>query len=151
MRALSLGLTVALSVAALPALADDAQPQEALGEAKTCVPLTLIRQSHVINDETIVFRARGANKYYLNKLPNRCPRLAFNKSFTYATSLTQLCNVDIITVLEQFGGRLQRGPSCGLGMFEPITKDQFAELKQKEKDDRKARKEARKAKKETSR
>lgn len=150
MRALTLGFSVALSCLALPALADDAPAMDTAAKAKTCVPLTMIRQTHVVNDETIVFQMRG-NKYYQNTLPNRCPRLAFNDSFSYATSLSQLCNVDIITVLETFGGRLNRGAACGLGKFEPISKDQFADLKDAEKDKRKARKAAKKAKKETSR
>lgn len=96
--------------------------------ARNCIPLSQLRRSTVIDDSTIVFEARS-RKFYLNKLPNRCPRLGFERSFSYATSITQLCNVDIITVLQNFGGRIMPGPSCGLGMFVPITKDEFKALR----------------------
>ncbi|MEM1019464.1 MAG: hypothetical protein ACFBZ9_08640 [Sphingomonadales bacterium] len=105
------------------AFAQDEAPKD-LGDTKACVQLRQIRQTHVIDDETIVFEMIG-RRYYLNQLPNRCPRLGFERSFSYSTSITQLCNVDIITVIQNLGGRLVPGPACGLGMFEPITKEEF--------------------------
>jgi hypothetical protein len=38
----------------------------------------------------------------------------------YRTSLSQLCNVDIITVLQNVGFGFLPGASCGLGMFRPV-------------------------------
>ena len=55
-----------------------------------------------------------------SRLPNACPQLGFERAFTYATSLSQLCSTDIITVIIQGGGPA-RGASCGLGAFTPIT------------------------------
>ena len=52
-------------------------------------------------------------------LPQACPQLGFERRFAYATSLSQLCASDIITVLQSPG--VGRGASCGLAPFQPIT------------------------------
>ncbi|MFC3213752.1 hypothetical protein [Novosphingobium panipatense] len=41
-------------------------------------------------------------------LPNTCNGLKAADTFTYETSLTQLCRQDIIYPLQQFGGSWQR-------------------------------------------
>ncbi|MEM6684025.1 MAG: DUF6491 family protein [Pseudomonadota bacterium] len=132
-------LSAALSMMVFkPALAEDAQTPDAQAKpAQNCVQIVRLRQSHVLDDQTIVFEARGSD-YYLNELPQRCPRLGFEKSFTYATSLTQLCNVDIVTVLQNFGGQFVRGASCGLGKFQPISKAEFADLRAQKRSKKKA-------------
>lgn len=89
------------------------------GKVENCLHLRSIRNSRVLDDQTILFRASG-KKYYVNKLPHKCARLGFEKSFLYKTSLNQLCNVDIITVLDTTSGI--NGPSCGLGKFEELEK-----------------------------
>lgn len=90
-----------------------------VGQAVTCIPIAQIRESRVRDDWTIDFRMSGGN-WYRNTLPNRCSSLGFERSFSYSTSLPQLCNVDIITVFMNGGG--PRGPlnSCGLGQFQPV-------------------------------
>ena len=90
-----------------------------VGEAQTCIPITRIRQTHVRDDYTIDFEGAGG-KVWRNTLPTRCSGLAFEDSFTYETSLSQLCNTDIIYVLRNTGGVLQRGAGCGLGTFVPV-------------------------------
>ena len=90
------------------------------GEAVSCVQLQNIRETKVRDDNTIDFIMRDG-KYYRNTLPNSCPQLGFERAFSYATSISQLCSVDIITVLQQ-GGGIHRGASCGLGKFTPIEK-----------------------------
>jgi hypothetical protein len=65
---------------------------------------------------------------YLNELPYQCPQLGFYKSYTYSTSINQLCNTEIITVLDT--AARQRLGSCGLGKFEkltPISEEEMAE------------------------
>jgi hypothetical protein len=64
----------------------------------------------------------GNRKIYRNTLPNSCPTLGFEKRFSYRTSLSQLCSVDIITVLYNVGSSLQPGASCGLGKFQPMER-----------------------------
>ncbi|MEO0031336.1 MAG: hypothetical protein RIS94_1094 [Pseudomonadota bacterium] len=91
----------------------------AVGPAVSCIPLAQISESRVRDDWTIDFRVAG-NRWYRNSLPNRCNSLGFEKAFSYATSLSQLCNTDIITVIATGAGGGARG-SCGLGQFQPVT------------------------------
>jgi hypothetical protein len=86
-----------------------------------CLTTTSIASTDVKDDRTIIFRTRSG-KYYRNQLPFACPRLGFEKAFSYRLTNNQLCNVDIIHVLERGGPGLMQGASCGLGMFEPIDK-----------------------------
>ncbi len=88
-------------------------------KTQDCVQLQNIRQTNVIDDNTIDFIMRDG-KTLRNTLPHSCPQLGFERAFTYQTSITQLCSVDIITVLFQSGG-IRRGASCGLGKFTPYT------------------------------
>ena len=91
----------------------------ATGASVSCLNLSSIRESKVRSDSVIDFKTNG-NKWYRNELPNSCPSLGFEERFSYATSLNQLCSVDIITVLQSYGGNLGRGASCGLGKFQPV-------------------------------
>ena len=88
------------------------------GKFKSCVSLRTMRDSRIIDDQTIFFS--GIGKYvYFNRLPRRCPRLAFEERFSYSTSIGQLCKNDYITVLNSMGSPLN---SCGLGQFEQWEK-----------------------------
>ncbi|MBV1900139.1 MAG: hypothetical protein KUG56_00555 [Kordiimonadaceae bacterium] len=87
---------------------------QATGTAKKCVSLRFLRDSNVIDNQTIFFEGPG-KKAYLNRLPRACSRLAAEKRFSYRTSLSQLCSTDVITVLDSFGRSWGR---CGLGEFE---------------------------------
>ena len=90
-------------------------------DAENCVGLSRIDRTRIVDDQTILFYMRGGD-IFVNRLPRRCVGLKRADSYTYATSLTQLCNTDIIRVLERFGGSLPRpGIACGLGFFSPIT------------------------------
>ena len=118
----------ALAMLALPGCQPSAQsspkPSRApaarvVGDAQNCIPLNQIRTSRVHDDSTIDFETSG-KRLYRNTLPNSCPGLGFEESFIYETSLSQLCNVDIIYVLQRTGSMLQRGAGCGLGKFVPI-------------------------------
>ena len=93
-------------------------PARVAGEARSCIPIGQTSDSRVHDDRTIDFRVGGQT--YRNTLPQRCPRLGFEKAFTYETSLSQLCNTDIIYVLRNTAGSLERGAGCGLGMFVPV-------------------------------
>ena len=91
----------------------------ATGPAKNCVSITSLGDSEVRDDWTIDFNTRGREVYRVT-LPQRCNGLGTYRAFKYETSLSQLCNTDIITVME-FGGP-GGGPrgSCGMGMFQPV-------------------------------
>jgi hypothetical protein len=99
-----------------------------------CVTLSNVRETVVIDDSTILFYMRGGAKVtYRNTLPHTCPNLAREDRFAYKTTINQLCNIDLITVLEQDAGGLRDGFTCGLGSFYPITFEE-AELLRKEHD-----------------
>jgi hypothetical protein len=87
-----------------------------------CVQLTRIRNTNVRDDRTIDFIMINGD-VYRNSLANSCPQLGFERRFSYQTSLSQLCSVDIITVLTAGGpNNLMRGASCGLGKFQKMEK-----------------------------
>jgi hypothetical protein len=101
---------------------------------RDCLILSDIRQTVVLDDRTILFYMRGGKKdVYRNYLPHECPNLAREGRFSYKTPLNRLCNIDLITVLEQFGPGLTPGFTCRLGDFYPITYEE-AEILRKEKD-----------------
>ena len=89
------------------------------GKPVDCVQLQSIRETQVRDDRTIDFIMNN-RKVYRNTLPSSCPELGFEQSFSYKTSLSQLCSVDVITVLHH-GAGLTRGATCGLGPFQPVT------------------------------
>lgn len=89
------------------------------GKPVSCISLQSIRESRVRSDSVIDFRTSG-KKWYRNTLPHSCPSLGFEERFLYKTSQSQLCSVDIITVLHSYGAGLDRGASCGLGTFQPV-------------------------------
>jgi hypothetical protein len=68
-------------------------------------------------------------RMYLNTLPHGCPGMHPYDTYMFSTSLSQLCNLDIITILNLAGFGYLRGPSCGLGMFEPVTQEEVDALR----------------------
>jgi hypothetical protein len=112
---LSAGGAVALSTKKTP------EPVRAVGEPKSCVTISQIRSTKVVDSSTIDFRMVGG-KTYRNALPQSCPGLKFEDRFSYRTSLNQLCSVDIVRVLHDQGGRLYEGAGCGLGKFQLVEK-----------------------------
>ena len=89
---------------------------EALGPAVRCIQTSRINDTRVHDDQTIDFHLLGGD-VYRNTLPNRCPSLGFEERFAYKTNSSQLCSVDVITVLYSDG---TRGAGCGLGEFLPV-------------------------------
>jgi hypothetical protein len=99
-----------------------------------CVTTPRIRNTEILDDRTIIFYMRGNQEVYRNHLPRECPGLARNDRFAYQTRNSQLCDIDLITVLEQFGGRLDPTFTCRLGEFIPITREEAEELKLQQED-----------------
>ena len=119
MRLIPIALLAAVTVTgAADARTRGVPPVTPAGKPESCIPLTSIRETRVRDDQTIDFYMRGG-KVYRNVLPGTCPQLGFEERFSYATSLSQLCSTDIITVLQSPG--ITRGASCGLGEFQPVT------------------------------
>ncbi len=108
-----------LSLIATGALTRDVVPPAIpAGKPVGCIPVVSIRETRVRDDRTIDFVMNG-RKVYRNTLPSSCPSLGFERRFTYATSLSQLCSTDIIAVL--YDAPIMRGASCGLGKFQPVA------------------------------
>ena len=95
--------------------------------SRQCVNISRIRNTRIIDDATILFYMQGGN-VYVNRLPRRCPGLEIAGSFAYKTSVNSLCDVDIITVIRP-GSAVVRGPSCGLGVFQPISEEEIQLLR----------------------
>ena len=89
-----------------------------VGEARSCIPINQIGESRVHDDYTIDFKV--GSQVYRNTLPHKCSTLGLEKAFTYETSLSSLCSTDVVYVLRNIGGQLERGPGCGLGQFVPV-------------------------------
>ena len=90
-----------------------------VGEPQICIQRTAYRETRIRDDWTIDFM-RDSTRGWRNTLPNRCPGLRSADAFTFRTSINQICNTDIINVLQIVGGRPVQGAGCGLGQFVPI-------------------------------
>ena len=119
-----------IAATSLAAIAPDVSAQDLDDDvAERCVPLSRITRTEVLDDFNILFYMRGS-QIYLNRLPNRCIGLKNERTFLYRTSMSRLCDLDIITVIYNNGFGFTPGASCGLGRFHPITKEDVEDLKQ---------------------
>jgi hypothetical protein len=89
------------------------------GETVSCITTRNIRSMHVLDDHTIDF-VTSSTRMFRNELPNRCPGLSFNRAIQHNSRTSQLCSVDTFTVIQSGGG--PRGPTCGLGRFQPMVR-----------------------------
>ena len=110
-----------MAFAAEKASKDEPYQIKTVGEPESCIRRSSIRSTDVIDDKTIDFKMNNGD-IYRNRLPNKCSGLGFEDAFSYKTSTNQLCNVDIIHVLDQTAGRLDTRGACGLGKFQKIEK-----------------------------
>lgn len=89
----------------------------AIGAPEDCVNIANIRNTRVRDDRTIDFFLRSGT-VYRNRLPYSCPGLGLEERFSYETTLSRLCSVDTITVLQS--APVMRGATCGLGQFQQV-------------------------------
>ena len=111
----------ALSTACLLAMMWAAPASADAEKTLHCLPTNQIQRTKIVDDQNIIFFMPG-NKSYNNHLPHKCPGLKWENQYRYKTSINQLCNVDIITVLHQDGPGFTPGAACGLGDFQLIEK-----------------------------
>ena len=113
----SLALRLAACVAGLGlALPAAAQAPASVPEVRQCLLISAIRSSNVVNSRTIDFTLRDGSVWRAN-LKSPCPQLGTERSFSYSTSISQLCAQDIITVIQPMA-RNFAGPRCPLAPFE---------------------------------
>lgn len=105
-----------MSEAAAERLADF----ERTGETESCLPLRSIDQIKPLDERHFLVRA-GVNDYYLNEVSGRCNSAhRSNYRLQYTTSLSQLCRLEIIEVVDNSTGFT--AGSCSLGDFERLEK-----------------------------
>lgn len=90
-----------------------------LGPGESCINRSQVRRTVVRSDQVVDFEMQGG-KVYRNTLQSRCPGLGWDRSITFETSIDQLCRPQIVYVLQNIGGNLQRGAGCSLGEFVPV-------------------------------
>lgn len=93
-----------------------------------CVQLQRIDHTEVIGDRNILFYMKDRN-VYRNRLPQACPSLRQGRPFMYRVVLNQLCDTDVVTVLEPWGFGFTPTASCLLGPFDLIDKPAIEALK----------------------
>ena len=120
--ALLLGLAGCADQPATPSRtgADRVPAARVVGRAEACIPLARFSETRVRDGRTIDFLTAGGRRGWRNTLPDTCPGLASEQAFSFNTSLSQLCRLDIIRVLQRMGPDLTPGAACGLGAFTPI-------------------------------
>lgn len=94
------------------------QPMVQAGDPVNCIQTNRIRSTNVVDDQTVDFRMSNGT-VFRNTLPNNCPGLRSAGAFSYRSTQSRLCSVDIIRVLNTTGGP-RTGASCGLGQFVPV-------------------------------
>ncbi len=120
---MTLGVLTALSMMTGPALSAEADDDGGM----RCINLRRIDHTQVVDDQNILFYMRD-DTIYLNRLSHRAVGLDRNQPFMYKTSIGQLCNSDIITVLERWGFGLTEAGSSSLGKFMAIDEARANEL-----------------------
>jgi hypothetical protein len=114
-----LGGVAVLSLASAAAQDDEEQTDEPL----RCLSMTSIRSTVVVDDQRVLF-FQARERVFLNRLDRECLGLARSGTFSYQVQSgarhARLCSTDSITVLETSG----RGLNCGLGLFEPLSREE---------------------------
>ena len=116
------GLTPTASILAQ----DDGDVDEG---GERCIDTRRISTTRIVDKQNILFYMRGGDIYH-NELPRECMGLRSGKTISYRTSLSRLCSNELITMLENFGTGMSRGPSCAIGKFRPVTKEEADAIRQ---------------------
>ncbi len=87
------------------------------GETRKCVRTVNISSSRPLDDRHMLFRMRNGDMY-LNRLGRGCIGLKSNGSYSYDNRIAELCNNEIISVIDTFNPASLG--SCGLGNFEKL-------------------------------
>lgn len=89
--ALTLGLGAATAMAA-----------DEIGATQTCVRLSDIRESPIVDDKTILLKMRGRDSFKRIDMRGRCSGMQFS-GIGHSTPTNELCTTDSIRVLEPVG------------------------------------------------
>jgi len=92
---------------------------ERTGKRESCIQRNRIESTQIVDASTILFFVGG--QVYLNELQQKCAFLSPMRGISYTTSINQLCNTDIISVVET-GMPVRNLGACNLGQFELLQK-----------------------------
>ena len=93
-------------------------------EPERCIRLAGIDQTHIVDDQTILFYMRQGDVVFQNVLRLECRGLKRADRFGYKTIGGNLCSTDAVTVLRTFGGGFDSGMTCSLGEFVRISPEE---------------------------
>ncbi|HVY63676.1 MAG TPA: hypothetical protein VHH11_02530 [Gammaproteobacteria bacterium] len=125
-RLVSLGIALAAG-AAIPAASVYSQGDPPAASPR-CVELRRIDRTEAVGDRDLLFVMKD-KAIYRNRLPHACPGLARRDPFMYRVVLNQLCDTDVITMLQQWDFGFTPTESCLLGKFELIDDKAADELR----------------------
>ena len=91
----------------------ESQADKYLGERETCLDVMRLKETKVLDDQTILFETYG-RAVYISRLPAPCTGLKFSGGFSYDTAIGKLCKQDIIGVVDVGAGLMSK---CGMGKF----------------------------------
>jgi len=133
-RVVTLCLSAAmLSLTAAPGRAEESGLLVDEGQMEIsvrCLSLNRIKNTKVISKQHIAFYTRDG-AVYVNTLPRKCHALTRHKAFAYKSTVGKLCDLDTVTVLDDFGGSFNLGPSCGLGKFTLTSEEGIERIKER--------------------
>lgn len=88
---------------------------KAIGAPQSCVTTRQIEDINAISDRVVLFHLKNG-RTYRNDLPNACPQATRSgTSFSYRTTVSRLCAVDVLQIAEPASGFAYGG--CPLGKF----------------------------------
>lgn len=94
----------------------------------SCLYLPMIDRTEVVDTRNILFYMKDRT-VYRNELPHACATLDQTKPFLYRVGMNQICDLDRITVLNQWGVGFTPGETCGLGKFNVVEDADIEALK----------------------
>jgi hypothetical protein len=107
------------------------EKQEKPENARSCINVSRIRNTTVVDDSSILFYMRGRT-VYLNILRRQCRGLAREGRFSYRASGGSLCHLDSIRILYGTAAGIREGASCGLGYFQEVTEEDLELILERE-------------------
>jgi len=88
---------------------------KAIGEPQSCVTTRQIEDINAVSDRVVLFHLKNG-RTYRNDLPAACPQATRSgTSFSYRTTVSRLCAVDVLQIAEPASGFAYGG--CPLGKF----------------------------------
>ncbi len=96
----------------------DAAALAPAGKARACLPVRDIEETRPVEPRAVLFRT-GANRWFRNDLAGACPGLARERTLVFRAAVGQVCENDIVDVVDPVAG--QAFGFCRLGPFTPVV------------------------------